>query len=122
VHRVEVIADRPRMRHGVDERELVGQLGQLRVHLVDPHPRHLGGDGGKLLGGITQKGQPNADLMNQITDLNTFWSMISQKTNNNIQSGTQTNLVQPSSNDTSLGQQASQSIQAMGECMKTRAS
>ncbi len=45
VHRVEVIADRARMRHRIDEREMVGQLGQARVHLIDEHARHFGGDG-----------------------------------------------------------------------------
>jgi hypothetical protein len=45
VHCVEVIADRARMRHGIDEREVVGDLGQLRVHLIEEHARHPGGDG-----------------------------------------------------------------------------
>ena len=30
---------------GINQRELVGQLCQTRVHLVDAHPRHFGGDG-----------------------------------------------------------------------------
>jgi hypothetical protein len=80
-----------------------------------------GNAGGNLLGGITEKGQPDSTLMAMISNLNTFWGMISNKTNNNIQSGTQTNLVQPSSNDTSLGQQASDAIRAMGQCLTTKA-
>ena len=44
VHRVEVIADRARMRHGIDEREVVGQLCQFCVHLIDAHARHFGVD------------------------------------------------------------------------------
>lgn len=75
---------------------------------------------GNLYGGaLTQKGQPDQTLLTQISQWNQFWNTISQKTNNNIQSGSQTNLVAASSNDTSLGQQASQAIQALGETMKT---
>ena len=45
VHRVEVVADGARVGHRVDQRELVSDLGQLGVHFVDAHARHLGGQG-----------------------------------------------------------------------------
>ena len=44
MHRVEVIADRSRMRHGIDQCELVGQLGQFRVHFIDAHAWHFSVD------------------------------------------------------------------------------
>ena len=82
----------------------------------------LAGNDGAICSVVSpKKGQPDPTLMAMISNLNTFWGMISNKTNNNIQSGTQTNLVQPSSNDTSLGQQASDAIRAMGQCLTTKA-
>lgn len=58
--------------------------------------------------------------LNTMQTENTFWGMISQKANNQISSGSQTDVVNASSNNTSLGQQASQVIQAMGQAMQTR--
>jgi hypothetical protein len=62
---------------------------------------------------------PDQGQLQQLGLANQFWSTISQKTNNQISSGSQTNLVNASSNDTQLGQQASQVIQAMGQVMQT---
>jgi hypothetical protein len=45
VHRVEVIADGARVRHGIDQRELVGEFRQFGVHFVDEHSRDAGVDG-----------------------------------------------------------------------------
>jgi len=42
VHRIEVIADGPRVRHGIDQREMISQLGQLGVHFVELHARYFG--------------------------------------------------------------------------------
>lgn len=68
--------------------------------------------------GLVEKG-PDQTTIDEISFSNQFWSTISQKTNNQISSGSQTNVVNASSNDTSLGQQASQVIQAMGQVMQT---
>lgn len=69
-------------------------------------------------GGLVEN-QPDQTLIQQMSFSNQFWSTISQKTNNQISSGSQTNVVNASSNDTQLGQQASQVIQAMGQVMQT---
>jgi hypothetical protein len=63
--------------------------------------------------------QPDQNLIQSMSFSNQFWSTVSQKTNNQITSGSQTNVVNASSNDTQLGQQASQVIQAMGQVMQT---
>ena len=67
---------------------------------------------------LTETSEDQGKLMSQNTT-NTFWSTISQKANNQISTGSQTNLVNASSNDTQLGQQAAQVIQAMGQVMQT---
>jgi hypothetical protein len=74
-------------------------------------------------GGVATKGlvdsQPDNVLLQGISFSNQFWNTISQKTNNQISSGSQTNLVNASSNDTQIGQQAAQVIQALGQVMQT---
>jgi hypothetical protein len=67
---------------------------------------------------LTQSG-PDQQLIQQISNSNIFWNTISQETNNAITTGSQTNLVSASSNDTQLGQQAAQVIQSMGQIMQT---
>jgi hypothetical protein len=67
---------------------------------------------------LTQSG-PDQQLIQQVSNSNIFWNTISQKTNNSITAGSQTNLVNASSNDTQVGQQAAQVIQAMGQIMQT---
>jgi VIT1/CCC1 family predicted Fe2+/Mn2+ transporter len=74
---------------------------------------------GDTAGNWTSEG-PDQALLTEINSKNTFWGMISQKTNNQISSGSQTDVVNSSSSNTSLGQQASQVIQAMGQAMQTR--
>lgn len=67
---------------------------------------------------ITSAG-PDQSQMEDIQNENTFWSMISQKANNLLSTGSQTDVVNASSNNTTLGQQASQVIQALGQVMQT---
>ena len=68
--------------------------------------------------GITSTG-PDQSQMESIQNENTFWGMISQKANNMLSTGSQTDVVNASSNNTTLGQQASQVIQALGQVMQT---
>jgi len=68
--------------------------------------------------GLVEKGTDQT-IIDKISFSNQFWNTVSQKTNNQIASGSQTNLVDASSNDTQLGQQAAQVIQAMGQVMQT---
>jgi hypothetical protein len=68
--------------------------------------------------GMVEEG-PDSVLLQTISFANQFWSTISQKTNNQISSGSQTNLVNASSNSTQIGQQAAQVIQSMGQIMQT---
>lgn len=69
--------------------------------------------------GITSSG-PSEQKLEEIQSLNTFWSMISQKANEDIQTGSQLDVVNVSSNNTQLGQQASQDIQTLGQVMRTQ--
>lgn len=68
--------------------------------------------------GITESGLSES-VLTDIQNENTFWSMISQKANNNISTGSQLDVVNPSSSNTTIGQEASQAIQAMGQTMQT---
>jgi hypothetical protein len=64
--------------------------------------------------------QPDSAKLQLMSALNQFWSTIAQKTNNYISSGSQVDLANTSSNDTALGQQASQVLQALVLMMKTQ--
>ena len=66
------------------------------------------------LGPVTQEGPDEAKLM-QINILNSFYNLLAQRANQNIQTGTQLNIVNPSSSNTQQGQQAAQVIQEWGE-------
>jgi hypothetical protein len=68
--------------------------------------------------GITESGLSES-VLTDIQNENTFWSMVSQKANNNISTGSQLDVVNPSSSNTTIGQEASQAIQAMGQTMQT---
>lgn len=66
------------------------------------------------VGGLTENG-PDQNKLTQIGILNAFWNLIAQKANQNIQTGTQLNIVNASSSNTQQGQQAAQVIQEWGE-------
>lgn len=63
---------------------------------------------------LTDKGPDQAKLT-QIGILNSFWNLLAQKANQNIQTGTQLNIVNASSSNTQQGQQASQIISEWGQ-------
>lgn len=69
---------------------------------------------GAGLGPVTQEGPDQAKLT-QISILNSFWNLLAQKANQNIQTGTQLNIVNASSSNTQQGQQASQIISEWGQ-------
>ena len=69
---------------------------------------------GSGLGPVTQEGPDQAKLT-QISILNSFWNLLAQKANQNIQTGTQLNIVNASSSNTQQGQQASQIISEWGQ-------
>ncbi len=69
---------------------------------------------GTGLGPVTQEGPDQAKLA-QISILNSFWNLLAQKANQNIQTGTQLNIVNTSSSNTQQGQQASQVISEWGQ-------
>lgn len=69
---------------------------------------------GAGLGPVTQEGPDQAKLT-QIGILNSFYNMLAQKANQNIQTGTQLNIVNTSSSNTQQGQQASQIIGEWGQ-------
>ncbi len=60
---------------------------------------------------------PDSGKLSTMNIVQQFYSAVSQAANNQITSGSQTNVVNASSNDTSLGQQASQVIQAMRQLL-----
>lgn len=66
------------------------------------------------VGGLTDNG-PDQNKLTQIGILNAFWNLIAQKANQNIQTGTQLNIVNASSSNTQQGQQAAQVIQEWGD-------
>ncbi len=70
--------------------------------------------GGSGLGPVTQEG-PDQGKLTQIGILNSFWNLLAQKANQNIQTGTQLNIVNTSSSNTQQGQQASQIISEWGQ-------
>ena len=63
---------------------------------------------------LTQEG-PDQGKLAQISILNSFWNLLAQKANQNIQTGTQLNIVNTSSSNTQQGQQASQVISEWGQ-------
>ncbi|QZA59208.1 hypothetical protein [Candidatus Rhabdochlamydia porcellionis] len=69
---------------------------------------------GAGLGPVTQEGPDQAKLA-KISILNSFWNLLAQKANQNIQTGTQLNIVNTSSSNTQQGQQASQIISEWGQ-------
>lgn len=69
---------------------------------------------GAGLGPVTQEGPDQAKLT-RIGILNGFYNMLAQKANQNIQTGTQLNIVNTSSSNTQQGQQASQIISEWGQ-------
>ena len=69
---------------------------------------------GAGLGPVTQEGPDQAKLA-QISILNSFWNLLAQEANQNIQTGTQLNIVNTSSSNTQQGQQASQIISEWGQ-------
>jgi hypothetical protein len=69
---------------------------------------------GAGLGPVTQEGPDQAKLT-QISILNSFWNLLAQKANQNIQTGTQINIVNTSSSNMQQGQQASQIISEWGQ-------
>ncbi|HEV3269318.1 MAG TPA: hypothetical protein VGZ69_01565 [Candidatus Rhabdochlamydia sp.] len=64
--------------------------------------------------GVTENG-PDQGKLTQIGILNSFWNLLAQKANQNIQTGTQLNIVNTSSSNTQQGQQASQVISEWGQ-------
>lgn len=66
------------------------------------------------VGGVTENGPDQGKLI-QIGILNNFWNLLAQKANQNIQTGTQLNIVNTSSSNTQQGQQASQIISEWGQ-------
>lgn len=66
------------------------------------------------IGALTDQGPDQAKLT-QISILNSFWNLLAQKANQNIQTGTQLNIVNTSSSNTQQGQQASQIISEWGQ-------
>ena len=66
------------------------------------------------VGGVTETG-PDQGKMTQIGILNSFWNLLAQKANQNIQTGTQLNIVNTSSSNTQQGQQAAQVISEWGQ-------
>ena len=42
VHRIEMVADIPHMRHRSNQAEVIGQLGHLGMQLIDLHPGDFG--------------------------------------------------------------------------------
>lgn len=69
---------------------------------------------GAGLGFVTQEG-PDQGKLARISILNSFWNLLAQKANQNIQTGTQLNIVNASSSNTQQGQQASQIISEWGQ-------
>lgn len=66
------------------------------------------------LGPVTQEGPDQAKLA-KISTLTNFWNLVAQMANQNIQTGTQLNIVNTSSSNTQQGQQAGQVIEEWGQ-------
>jgi hypothetical protein len=88
---------------------------------IDDEDKNNRTPGDEVTDFMTQKGagQAGNGLLQQIAALNQFFSNVATTANNKISGGMQTNITNVSSQNTALGQESSQIIQALGETMRT---